>query len=310
MPIAQAIDEVVARKLVERINERKLRPDALPPDADNLVALTASLLEYCRGRAEYSLVDVQRCPQKTPLPAHDLLVEERRPDGSRVTTGIRYLVSENPTKVTRALERLLKDRHLVDHCILVTDEERRPIPLGPKGKEYLAALVKRGGHAFQHRALRFDAHAALDALHGLIASARVGDLEVEHPPGQAHAVREPAAVESLHRQGKFAEHPLLRELLTEEIQPPPPPPPEKVDVKRAKETIVAHLAWRLCLTSREVTEEFIEVEKLSSAPFEDIHGQIKEIAESMHNQGFLHATAVDEMLYLQLMHKSQPAQWT
>lgn len=306
----QAIDEVVARKVVERINERKLRPDALPPDADNMAALTASLLEYCRDRPEYSLVGVRRCPQKSPLPAHDLLVEERRPDGSRVTTGIRFLVSENPTKVTRALERLLKDRLPVDHCILVTDEERRPVPLGPKGKEHLAALVRRGGEAFQHRALRFEAHAALDAIHGLIASARVGDLEVEYPPGSAQPVREPAAVESLHRLGTFAEQPLLRELLTEEVHQPAPLPAPSVDVKRAQETIAAHLAWRLCLTSREVTEEFIQVEKLGAAPFEDIHGQIKEIAESMHNQGFLHATAVDEMLYLQLMHKAQPAQWT
>ena len=30
----------------------------------------------------------------------------------------------------------------------------------------------------------------------------------------------------------------------------------------------------------------------------------------MHSQGFLHATAVDEYLYLQLMPKGHAAQWT
>ena len=310
-----AIDAVTAVKLVERINERILQPSALPPDADNLATLTASLLEHCRGHEAYSIVDAKRCVRARgkPIPAHDLLVEERRPGGSRakVMTGVLFVCSDNATRVTHALQRLLEVPKPPDHRILVTDEERRPLRPGPKGKQHLQALKKLGKDAFHHLALTLEGYATLDALYGLIASARVGDLEVEYPRGRPRRISEAEAIESLHRQHKFTEQPLLRELLTEE--------PAiiwsnnevaKVDAKRAQETIAAHLSWRLCLTSHEIAREFIEVEHLESAEFEDIHGQIKHVAESMHAQGFLHATAVNEYLYLQLMPRGQPAQWT
>lgn len=209
--------------------------------------------------------------------------------------------------VGRALERLVAEQDEVDHGILVTDEERRPLPLGPKGKKYLK-MLKRGRAAFQHNALRFEGHAALDSLYGLIASARIGDLEVEHPRGRSRLVSEVEAVESLHRLGKFAEQPLLRELLTEEaIGVEDGPVAIIIDERRAKETIAAHLAWRLCLTSSQLTREFIEIEHLETVEFETIHGQIKQVAQDMHVQGFLHATAVDKDLHLQLMQRSQPA---
>jgi GTPase SAR1 family protein len=306
----QAIDAAIAVKLVERLNERKLQPDALPPDADNLATLTLSLLERCRGREPYSLVDVTRSARGRKLPRYDLLVEERQAGGRSATSGVLFLSSDNATKVTHALQRMVDDPTPPSHRILVTDEERRPLPLGAKGKQLYQSLVKLGSAAFHHVALRFEGHAALDALQGLIASARVGDLEVDHPRGQSRKIIEAEAVESLHRQGKFAESPLLRELLTEEIVEPPPPPKRKVNEKRAKETIIANLSWRLCLTSHQITKEFIQVEHLESVEFESVHMQIKEVAQSMHAQGLLHATAVKEGLYLQLMQKSEQAQCT
>ena len=309
----KSIDAVTAVKLVERINERILQPDALPPDADNLATLSASLLELCRGREEYSIVDVKRSARARGkrIPAHDLMVQERGPRGAKVTTGVLFVSADNAVKATHALHRLLEDPSPPDHRILVTDEERRPLRFGPRGKQHLQALKKLGDDAFHHCKLQFAGHAALDALYGLIASARVGDLEVEYPRGRPRRISEAEAIESLHRQAKFAEQPLLRELLTEEASKNGHKTPKSVvDEKRAKETIQAHLAWRLCLTSREITEEFIEIEHLESVEFEAVHGQIKSVAQSMHAQGFLHATAVDTYLYLQLMPKGQPAQWT
>jgi hypothetical protein len=310
--LEQAIDGVTAAKLTERINERILQPDALPPDADNLATLSASLLELCRGREQYSIVDVKRSARARGrrIPAYDLLVHERGERGAKVATGVLFLSADNAVKATHALQRLVDDTNPPDHRILVTDEERRPLRLGPRGKQHLAALRKLGKD-FHHCDLRLAGHAALDALYGLIASARVGDLEVEYPRGNARRISEVEAIESLHRQAKFAEQPLLRELLTEEAGHNRRKQKEAVvDEKRAKETIQAHLAWRLCLTSREITEEFIEIEHLESAEFETVHGQIKSVAQSMHAQGFLHATAVDTYLYLQLMPRGQSAQWT
>jgi hypothetical protein len=310
--LEEAIDAVTAVKLVERVNERILQPSALPPDADNLATLTASLLEHCCGREAYSIVEAKRCVRVggKPVPAHDLLVQERQPGGSKVTTGVLFVSSDNATRVTHALKRLLEVSKPPDHRILVTDEERRPLRPGPKGQQHLQALKKLGKEAFHQSALTLEGHATLDALHGLIASARVGDLEVEYPRGRPRPISEAEAIESLHRQHKFTEQPLLRELLTEELIIVWPDHGVAVDAKRAQETIAAHLSWRLCLTSHEIAREFIEVEHLESAEFEAIHGQIKHVAESMHAQGFLHATAVNEYLYLQLMPKGQPAQWT
>ena len=119
---------------------------------------------------------------------------------------------------------------------------------------------------------------------------------------------EAEAIESLHRQGKLAEQPLLRELLTEE---PGGRGEEKtddiLDAKRARETILAHLAFRLCLTSQQVTRELIAVEHLESLEFETVHGRVKDVAQGMHSEGFLHATAVNDGLYLQLMDRPQPS---
>jgi hypothetical protein len=305
-----AIDAVVAVKLVERMNERVLQPAALPPDADNLATLTASLLQHCCGRDGYSIVEVTRFNRGKRIPAYDLVVKERRVKGAAARSGVLFVSSDNAITVTHALQRLIDDPEPPEHRMLVSDEERRPLRLGAKGKQNLQALNKLGKDAFHHCTLQFADHAALDALHGLIASARVGDLEVEYPRGRPRRISEAEAIESLHRQGKFAEQPLLRELVTEEtVVDAPPPPPTTVDEKRAKETIAAHLAWRLCLTSEEITREFIEVEHLAHVEFETIHVQIKKVAESMHAEGFLHATAVDKHLYLQLMRKGQTAQW-
>jgi len=233
-------------------------------------------------------------------------VTEHRPDHSKVTTGVLFVSTDNATKATKALQRLLDDPSPSDHRVLVTDEERRPLLSGAKGKQHLAALKNLRKGAFVHCAMQFEGHAVLDALYGLIASARVGDLEVEYPRGRPRRIMEVEAIESLHRQGKFAEQVLLRELLTEDGQVSGGD--EKggiIDDERARQTIAAHLAWRLCLTSQQVTKELIELDHLQPTSFEDIHGEIKRVAQGMHSQGFLHATAVNDGLYLQLLHKGQ-----
>jgi hypothetical protein len=296
------IDVAAQRKLAERLQERRLRPETLPPDADNLSTLVLGLLAHCRKHPQYSLVAAERCPQKQKSRIYDLKLRERRSDTAEVTTGVVFVTSANKTSVASVLKHLADDPSPPHHRVLVTDEERRPLPLGPKGKEHLDKLSKLGASRFEHVRLTFDEYAHLDALAGLLGSARVGDFEVDHPPGETRSVSEGEAVESLHRQSKFVSHRLLREFLTEEAAPLPPAPPEKptIDATRVRATIQEHLAWRLGLTTRELTRLVIDKEPVFKNRFDDVHEQIRTIASKMHDERLLFATAQDEQMFLQL----------
>jgi hypothetical protein len=303
---AAALDDIIdvaaQRKLAERMQERRLRPETLPPDADNLSTLVLGLLAHCRNHPQYSLVATERCSQKQKSRIYDLKLRERRSDGAEVTTGVVFVTSANKTSVASVLKHLADDPRPPEHRVLVTDDERRPLPLGPKGKEHLDKLSKLGASRFAHVRLTFDEYAHLDALAGLLGSARVGDFEVDHPPGETRSVSEAEAIESLHRQSKFVSHRLLREFLTEEAAPLPAPEPEKpaIDATRVRSTIQEQLAWRLGLTTRELTRLVIDKEPMFKNRFDDVHEQIRTIASKMHDERLLFATAQDEQMFLQL----------
>jgi hypothetical protein len=204
--------------------------------------------------------------------------------------------------VASVLKHLAEDPSPPHHRVVVTDEERRPLPLGPRGKEHLDKLSKLGPSRFEHVRLTFDEYAHLDALAGLLGSARVGDFEVDHPPGEARPVSEREAIESLHRQSKFVSHRLLREFLTEEAEPLPAPAIEKptIDATCVRTTIQENLAWRLGLTTRELTRLVIDKEPMFKNCFDDVHEQVRTIASKMHDERLLFATAQDEQMFLQL----------
>jgi hypothetical protein len=296
------IDAAAQRKLAERLQERRLRPETLPPDADNLSTLVLGLLAHCRNHPQYSLLSAERCPQKQKSRIYDLKLRERRPDAAEVTTGVVFVTSANKTSVASVLKHLADDPSPPDHRVLVTDEERRPLPLGPKGKEHFDKLAKLGASRFEHVRLTFDEYAHLDAIAGLLGSSRVGDFEVDHPLGETRSVSEGEAVESLHRQSKFVSHRLLREFLTEDAAPLPPAVPEKpaIDALRVRATIQENLAWRLGLTTRELTRLVIDKEPMFKNRFDDVHEQIRTIASKMHDERLLFATAQDEQMFLQL----------
>jgi len=309
--LIETVDELIDRKLVERITERKLQPDALPPDADNLATLTLSLLHYCLGRTAYTLVSAERTARGRKVPIYDLLASERRPDGTETSTGVLFLAGDNKQKSTAGIKRMLEDPHPPEQRILVTDEERRPLGLGPRGLAHYEALRKLSRRRFLHLKMDFAAHAALDAMLGLIRSARVGDLDVEFPRGEIRPLAEVEVVESLHRLNRFADQPLLRLLLTEE--PPvvvPRPRPPDVDAERVRATIAGHLSWRPGLTTVEVTEELIERAELGAFPFDDVHAEIKRIAQALHARGVVDATAQDDALLLRLPDETRLDPWT
>ncbi len=219
------IDAVVARKIEEQIAQHRLHPGSLPPDAGNLAGLVESLLGQCTGEGlPYTFHGDERpARKKGKLPPYDLLVRERRdPDGREVRTGVSFVTNVG-ISATAALRRLLEDDATLDHRILVTDQERRPLKVGAQGADFYRKLEELGPGKFEHLKLDFEHYSRLDALQGVVGMARSSDLEIEAPRGTIRAVSADEVVASHHRCDRFLQHPLLRPLLTEEPRPFPAP---------------------------------------------------------------------------------------
>jgi hypothetical protein len=304
VPVEDLIDAVVDRKIEEQIAQHRLQPGSLPPDAGNLAGLVESLLDQCSSDGlPYTFRGVERTRKtRGKLPPYDLLVRERRdPDGREVRTALSF-VSNVGVSATLALRRLLDDDKSIDHRILATDQERRPLKVGAQGAEYYRALEKLGPGRFEHIELDFAQYARLDALRGVIGMARSGDLEIEAPRGTIRPVSEAEVVASHHRRDRFREHPLLRPLLTEE-----PLPETKdggtslhLDVERVRQYIMAQLAWRMGSTGQALARGFAEEMPVPKAAVAEVWPQLKAIAGGMHEAGLLHATPHDNDLFLLL----------
>lgn len=301
IPVEKIIDSLAGMKLTERAQQRLLQPEQLPPDADNLATLVVTLLGHCKGDPRYSVTAVDRANPKKPA-IYDLVVRERRPDGTPITTGVVFVTSNNKTSVAGSLRRIAEDKAPPEHRILVTDEERRPLPLGPRGHEYYEQLCGLGDARFLHTKLSLSEYASLDALAGFIASARVGDLDIEHPRGRTRAVSEAEAIEALHRGQRFVANRLLRELLTEDLGVPMTTASASVVSAARIETIMQELlAWRLGMTSQELANHIIESDRLDKALFERLHQEVKDVALSMHGKGLIHATADGHLVFVQFL---------
>lgn len=305
--IAAAIDEKVDRKIQEQIEQHRLQPGSLPPDAGNLTGLVLALLEQCRGHENtYTFRDIQRkSKERGRLPAYDLLVRERRvPDESEVTTGIAF-VTNSGRSATMALSRLLSCDPAPHHRLLVTDEERRPLKVGAQGVAYYANLKKLGKDAFQHIELTFQDYALLDALEGVVAQARVGDLDVEIPRGTIRTVTEAEVIASHHRRDRYRSHPLLRHLLTEEAAPPTTPKTNvpKIDKNDARQFIMAQLAWMMGTTDLALAKGYVKTKSALKLEPEPTREAFRGIIETLHAEGLVYATPQESDIYVQLLGK-------
>jgi hypothetical protein len=302
--VEDLIDAAVDRKIEEQIAQHRLHPGSLPPDAGNLVGLVESLLGQCSDSGlPYTFRGIERAgKKKRKLPPFDLLVRERRdPEGREVKTGVSFVTNVG-VSATLALRRLFEGDATLDHRILATDQERRPLKVGAQGAEYYRSLEKLGAGRFEHIKLDFEQYARLDALQGVIGMARSGDLEIESPRGIIRPVSEAEVIASHHRRDRFREHPLLRPLLTEEPLPPVEPPDKgsPLDVERVRQYIMAQLAWRMGSTAQALAKGFAEQMPDSKANVAEVWLQFKAIAGGMHEAGLLHATPHDNDLFLLL----------
>jgi hypothetical protein len=298
------IDACVDRKIEEQIAQHRLQPGSLPPDAGNLAGLVESLLGHCSGDAlPYTFRGIERTRKKAGrLPPYDLLVRERRdPDDREVKSGVSFITNVGPS-ATASLRRLLDEDNSIDHRILVTDQERRPLKVGAQGAEYYRSLEKLGPRRFEHTKLDFEQYARLDALQGVIGMARSGDLEIESPRGTIRPVSEAEVVASHHRRDRFRQHPLLRPLLTEEplIVATESPASSRLEVNRVRQYIMAQLAWRMGSTAQALANGFFEEMSEPRGTADEVWTQFKAIAGRMHAEGLVHAAPHDNDLFLLL----------
>lgn len=298
------IDAAVDRKTEEQVSLLRLQSGSLPPDAGNLAGLVETLLAHCAGDGlPYTFCGVERMKKKSgKLPPYDLRVRERREGDNRaVTTGVLFVTSVG-LSATSALRRLLEDDSPPEHRLLVTDDERRPLKVGPQGVEYYRDLGKLGGKQFEHLKLTFDQYARLDALRDVVGMARSGDLEIEAPRGTVRPVADAEVVASHHRQDRFRKHPLLHHLLTEEPGPvdPPPWPPVKIDELDFRQYVMAQLAFMMGSMARSVARGYLESKNVPKTTHEHAWPRVKELIESMHAEALIYATPHDDDLFLLL----------
>jgi hypothetical protein len=276
---------------------------SLPADAGNLAGLVESLLGQCEGEGlPYTFRGVERPKKKSgKLPPYDLLVRERRdPDGHEVKTGVSFVTNVG-LSATTALKRLLEGDPSLDHRILVTDQQRRPLKVGAQGAGYYRDLEKLGPGKFEHLKLDFEQYARLDALQGVVGMARSGDLEIEAPRGTVRPVADSEVVASHHRQDRFRQHPLLRPLLTEETLKSAQTPDEiKLEELHVRQFIMAQLAWRMGSMAQALARGYVAELTEPKPKVDQVWAQFKEIAGTMHGEGLVHATPHDNDLFLLL----------
>ncbi len=212
IPIQERVDQQVRDRVAERIAQRQREPQSLPPDEDRLVQLLYDLLRWLQeGVPSLGLVNITQPEQQGSLqPAHRLVVVRQQGSG-RLRTGVLALATDNKKSITNALRRLLSGAAQVDRQLLLYDQ-RTGLPQGTKGQEYLQQLQEQMPQQFQELEVPFAEYAELDALHSVLGLARSGELEIE-VGGQARPIGVNEAVASLHRQGRFTNSRLLRELL-------------------------------------------------------------------------------------------------
>lgn len=209
--VRQAIDRRVAEEVDEQVRQQRAHAEAAPADADQLTGLLLGLLDPCVGW--YGLLEVRPVfpPRPGARPACDLLLRRREGGGER-TVGVTAVATASATSAAGSLRRLVQDDEAPDTVLLVTDE-RLPLMLGDRGREYFQELRQRGAARFRHVELTVADLAELAALRATVELAAAGDLEVELLPGHDRALSESEVVEAFHRQHRLRVAPLLRELL-------------------------------------------------------------------------------------------------
>jgi type II secretory pathway predicted ATPase ExeA len=214
--VRAVIDAKVAETIVQQRSSKQAQPHTLPPDKDNLAGLVYALLEQSKRLtvpAQLHVTPRAASSRSGAANPYDLDVRRRRSAGiGPRRTGLAFVSTDNATSATATLRKLVQDPDRPDRVLLVTDE-RQPLPLATKGKEYYQELCERGADQFQHVRLALSEYAELDALRAAIGLARSGDLEIELPGGGSRAVTERDVIASHSWQEHYHNAAVLRTLV-------------------------------------------------------------------------------------------------
>lgn len=281
-PLETVIDEAVQEALNDLIADRRKNAGMLPPDADNLATVVERLLSVCQGREPYSLHAIERIPGNNP---YSLDITERIANSRKnIRTAVAMVASRDGRVAMHPIQRLLeKVPKEVKHRILVTDDERTPLPSTPTINTRYEQLQKLGGERFQHIKLTFQQYVELDALRSAMDDAV--NIAIEYPGRECIGLTREEVAESLHRQGRFLSHPLLKELLTEPnlVSPKPAPPPPTISHELIVAVIRGNLGWRISVMTNDITTEILKQPGLDQVDFEQAHNRVLEVVQIMES---------------------------
>jgi hypothetical protein len=207
-----AIDDRIEQKLRELVRRRLSNPESLPPDADHLTGLVATLLAQAGLKVDSA--PGQRQPSKV-FPFNLIVRHTSNGAASLVQTGIRVLATSSAKSTAASLRWLLKAAPCPEHILLVTDA-RIPLALGgqvkSRARQHLKELRSHAELHFREIELSFEHYAHLDALQAVVGMARSGDLEIPTTGGKMRSVSVLEVIESHQRQGRYRKAPVLSEL--------------------------------------------------------------------------------------------------
>ncbi|MCA9048178.1 MAG: hypothetical protein KDA89_05585 [Planctomycetaceae bacterium] len=286
--LEEVIDAVVVKALNEAIAERRESRGAIPADADNLAAITEKILRTCVLHGGYSVSEVRRIsPGTNALPSYHLKVTRKLEESAEVVpSGVAFVTTSNGNSAHAALNRLKNVQGRLDRRVLVTDEERMPLPQSPMAVQRYAELQSLSD-GFVHIKLSFQLCAEPDALLAVIDEA--GEIDIECPRGSYRSLTTDEVVDSLFRLGRLLKHPLLCELLTgrsneSEITPDSPsaelPTPELIELM-----IRGKLGFHVCTTTNELTVEILGRREFSILSFDAVHALVVQTATSLSTAG-------------------------
>lgn len=282
--LEEVIDEAVGETLNDLIADRRKHAGMLPPDADNLATVVERLLSVCQRRDAYSLESVQRIKGDKP---YSLEITEHMPGTEeKVRSAVAIVASRNGNVARHPIQRLCdKVPSGIKHRILVTDEERTPLPMTPSIVENYDKLKNLGPDRFQHVRLTFQQYVELDALRTAMDDSV--NIAIEYPNRPHSGLTREEVAESLHRQGRFLAHPLLRELLTEPNPPPPQPTPllPLPSVELISTVIQGSLGWKISVLTNDVTSEVMNQKGMAHLDFQETHNLVVFVAQKLETDG-------------------------
>lgn len=280
-PLADVIDEAVRMTLNDLIADRSKHAGMLPPEADNLATVVERLLKVCEGREPYSITASERIAGGKP---YSLDIAERI-DGTEntVRTAVTMVAARDGRVALHPIQRLLdKVPKEVQNRILVTDEERTPLPMTPTITKCYEKLQELGADRFKHIKLDFHDYVQLDALRSLMDDAV--NIAIEYPNRLHVGLTSEEVAESLHRQGRFLAHPLLKELLTEPTGIVNAPPPKEIDRELISTIVLGNVGWRICVMTTDITKQVLNQTGLEEYDFPETHNLVLEVVRKLEKE--------------------------